>query len=554
MSAISTTFRKLLAAVVITVFGVAAGLFPASANTAPTQTVLEPQNVNVVPGDGSLTVTWQLTPRAGFENDQIHHALRWSQVAGVWANPPGSRGHRNDGIMVKGGIASYTITGLQNGIATGVFVRSFVGPRTSEDSVHSSRWVRVKGTQTTPQAAVPQPDPKPDPEPNPQPEPQTRPVQPQQLEVAKTFSVSSTARAVEGSTATLTVTLSTPAPVGGVAFTAVAGFSGGATAIASDVGTITSPVTVSEGDSTVDISVPIVDDAVDEDDETFTVTVAATTTGWSKASDGKDTATVTIADDDTAGVTITPTSLNIAEGGSASYTVVLDTEPIFDTYVWVDYSVRGLVSVDEWGFGFTSEDWNVPRTLTVTAKADEDSDDESVTISHDILSPLDNKYDGFVAPKVTVTVTDTTPRLEPQVQEPPVQEPQVQEPPVHRPGPVTGLQVAVKAKKMRDGSGHQVAELTADGLQILVNAKKVVVSWQAPDTGGAPDGYIVHLKRVGGKGKTHRPPAGKLTTTFRNLQPGATYRVWVRAQNDAGKGERVYTSFSLLAAAPPLYS
>lgn len=533
----SSGLRRLAAILAVSLIGaitVVAGPLPASANPAAKQTVLEPQNVNVVPGDGSLTVTWQLTPRAGFENDQIRHALRWSQVAGVWANPPGSRGHRNDGIALEGGVESYTITGLQNGIATGVFVRSFVGPRTSEDSVHSSRWVRVKGTQTTPQAAVPQPDPEPDP----QPEPRTQPVQPQQLEITKTFSVSATARAAEGSAATLTVILSSPAPVGGLAFTVAVSFDGGATASSDDVGTIASSVTVGEGDTTVDIAVPTADDAVDEDDETFTVTIATAAEGWDKAGDGKDTATVTIADDDTAGVTITPTTLTIAEGESATYTVVLDSEPTLDMYVMVEYSVRGVVSVDEWGFGFTAEDWNVPRTITVTAHADDDSDDESIILSHGIFGPPSSEYRGFVAPKVTVTVTDTTPEPEPE----PIA-------PTERPGPVTGLKVQVKDQKAKAGQRYQVAEVTANGLQLLANPKKVVVSWQAPESGGAPDNYIVHLKPVaGGKGKIHRPKAGKLTATFKNLKPGMSYRVWVRAKNDVGKGERTYAVFSLPAA------
>ncbi|WP_419909904.1 fibronectin type III domain-containing protein [Candidatus Poriferisodalis sp.] len=113
---------------------------------------LEPFNVQVVPGDGTLTVTWIVSPRAGEADDDIHHALRWSQTAGVWANPAGPRGHHNDGIVIWGGTATYTITGLTNGIATGVFVRSFTGTRTGEDSPHTSKWVRIKGPNTTPQA------------------------------------------------------------------------------------------------------------------------------------------------------------------------------------------------------------------------------------------------------------------------------------------------------------------------------------------------------------------------------------------------------------------
>jgi hypothetical protein len=85
--------------------------------------------------------------------DRIRHALRWSQVSGVWANPRDPRtGGREDGIALEGGVASYTITGLTNGAATGVFVRSFTGGSYSERSGHSSEWVRIKGEHTTPVA------------------------------------------------------------------------------------------------------------------------------------------------------------------------------------------------------------------------------------------------------------------------------------------------------------------------------------------------------------------------------------------------------------------
>ena len=100
-------------------------------------------------------MTWTVAPRDGFENDQIRHALRWSQEAGVWANPlDPNAGGREDGISVEGGVYTYTITGLQNGVATGVFIRSFTGGSYSEGSEHSSQWVRIKGDDTTPQEGL----------------------------------------------------------------------------------------------------------------------------------------------------------------------------------------------------------------------------------------------------------------------------------------------------------------------------------------------------------------------------------------------------------------
>ena len=47
----------------------------------------------------------------------------------------------------------YPITGLKNGVATGVFVRSFTGGGHSERAPASTEWVRVKGDHTTPRAA-----------------------------------------------------------------------------------------------------------------------------------------------------------------------------------------------------------------------------------------------------------------------------------------------------------------------------------------------------------------------------------------------------------------
>ncbi len=109
----------------------------------------EPADVRVVPGDGSLTVNWTAVAHPRVAAERVQHALRWSQEAGVWANPSG-----NNGVAVEAGVNGYTITGLRNGVATGVFVRAFVGRLRSERSEHSSGWVRVKGESTTPRAAT----------------------------------------------------------------------------------------------------------------------------------------------------------------------------------------------------------------------------------------------------------------------------------------------------------------------------------------------------------------------------------------------------------------
>ena len=91
------------------------------------------------------------------------------------------------------------------------------------------------------------------------------------------------------------------------------------------------------------------------------------------------------------------------------------------------------------------------------------------------------------------------------------------------------------------------------GLELSAAADSVTVSWQAPETGGAPKRYIVHLKPEGGdkgSGKIKKPKAKKTKVTFNKLAPGATYTIWVRAQSRAGKGERVHSTITLPEAEP----
>ena len=91
----------------------------------------------------------------------------------------------------------------------------------------------------------------------------------------------------------------------------------------------------------------------------------------------------------------------------------------------------------------------------------------------------------------------------------------------------------------------------SQNLQLSATADSITVTWDAPESGDAPDGYIAHIKpQDGGKGKTKRPEAPKTKVTFKNLEAGRTYKVWVRAQNEGGKGDRVSASITLPEADP----
>ncbi|MDE0199999.1 MAG: fibronectin type III domain-containing protein, partial [Caldilineaceae bacterium] len=100
----------------------------------------------------------------------------------------------------------------------------------------------------------------------------------------------------------------------------------------------------------------------------------------------------------------------------------------------------------------------------------------------------------------------------------------------------------------QESEAQTVVEVPGPVVALLLSATadSVTVNWQPPADGGAPNIYIVHLNpEGGGKGSTKRPKAKKLSVTFRNLESGKTYKVWVRAQNEAGKGQRVHASITL---------
>ncbi|WP_419915767.1 fibronectin type III domain-containing protein [Candidatus Poriferisodalis sp.] len=88
-------------------------------------------------------------------------------------------------------------------------------------------------------------------------------------------------------------------------------------------------------------------------------------------------------------------------------------------------------------------------------------------------------------------------------------------------------------------------EIDPDGLQTNAKRRRITVAWDAPDSGGAPDGYIVHIRPQGGKqgsGATKRVDADRTSVTFKRLEPGTVYKIWVRAHNSAGKGDRTRTT------------
>ena len=152
------------------------------------------------------------------------------------------------------------------------------------------------------------------------------------------------------------------------------------------------------------VNVPITNDRVDDDDETFTFTLSNPTRGTSLSSSASSVNT-TIVDDDTSGVTVSKTNLTVPEGGSDEYTVVLDSEPTGPVTVTPMVPDDTDVRVSPSSLTFTTLNWNAAQTVTVSAAEDDDADnDPTVTLTHAVSGAAD--YTSVEVDSVAVTITE----------------------------------------------------------------------------------------------------------------------------------------------------
>ena len=95
--------------------------------------------------------------------------------------------------------------------------------------------------------------------------------------------------------------------------------------------------------------------------------------------------TVTVTDDDTRGVTVTPTTFLLDADESTRYTVVLDTEPVGGSVtVTINDPAGPDVSVSPSSLTFNSSNWNMARTVTVVVSLTADTNRVVHTISHTV--------------------------------------------------------------------------------------------------------------------------------------------------------------------------
>ena len=153
----------------------------------------------------------------------------------------------------------------------------------------------------------------------------------------------------------------------------------------------------------------MLDDDIDEEDETLVINIAA---GGYLISD--QIIEVTILDNDTRGVDISATSLNLTEGERGSYAVVLTSQPNTGSVTVIASSsntarVRiGDITAESMpsDLVFSTENWDIPRIVQIITFPDPDGTDTEVEITHRVVADVDGDYADVKAADVVVTVEE----------------------------------------------------------------------------------------------------------------------------------------------------
>jgi hypothetical protein len=176
---------------------------------------------------------------------------------------------------------------------------------------------------------------------------------------------------------------------------------GGTATAGSDYTATSDTLIFSPGDTSESFQVTINSDDLDEEDETVQLLLSEPV----NATLANDAATLTILDDDDAGVQVAPGGVDVIEGGSTDqYQVVLSSEPRHPVIVSV--STDGQTSVSPSQLIFYVIDWDQAKTITVSAVDDSITEGlHSSTIRHTATSE-DGNYNGLGLPNVTASIQD----------------------------------------------------------------------------------------------------------------------------------------------------
>ena len=173
-------------------------------------------------------------------------------------------------------------------------------------------------------------------------------------------------------------------------------------ALAADFSGVPASVTFTDdGPRRLTFDVTATDDAVDDDGETVTLGLGALPAAVTAV--GLDGAVIDLLDNDTVGLVVSASGLDVPEGGSDTYTVALATEPSANVTVTVAGTGAEITALPA-SLTFTAANWAMPQTVRLSAIHDADAvADDPVEVTHQAAG---GDYAALVGPTLTATIVE----------------------------------------------------------------------------------------------------------------------------------------------------
>ncbi|MEG4805020.1 DUF4347 domain-containing protein [Microcoleus sp. ARI1-B5] len=172
---------------------------------------------------------------------------------------------------------------------------------------------------------------------------------------------------------------------------------------------ITGTVNFAAGETSKTITLDVLGDSAIEPDETITVTLSNPVAPGPTPTITTASATTTITNDDTAGIAVNPASglVTTEAGGTATFTVKLNTQPSANVSIGLSSSNPAEGTVSSNSLTFTPANWNQAQTVTVTGVDDSIADgSKTYNIVTAAAVSTDSNYNNVNPSDVGVTNSD----------------------------------------------------------------------------------------------------------------------------------------------------
>ncbi len=150
-------------------------------------------------------------------------------------------------------------------------------------------------------------------------------------------------------------------------------------------------------------NIRIHEDEIAEGEETATFTLSETS--GAEVLYAPRSATLTIEDDDTAGIILSRNGVVLAEGGFTTYTVSLLSGPDANVTVTSSHDAAEAVAVVPAALTFTAANWNTAQTATINALEDDNDFTDDIVVIRHTLSGAPG-YAGLEVPSIFLEITD----------------------------------------------------------------------------------------------------------------------------------------------------